>query len=234
MRRLFIKAIPSSANKLYITIPDGPFPEKAFALDNPINFRVPKLERLDDKPHVIYTGNPSTLWTQSLGNTRKDRLGPFFKKISQHNIHIFIGANGDTKKLPNIHLQPRRFENTDLFNSTYSRYISQFDAHLVFMNEYNSSIRRRVYGALGTRFAYALTATAPIVTTQTSKFIEEFWQSSPLGFTFNSVESLVTSLYDKESLESFRCNMKQNHKYYSFESNSIRINEFFYKIFKNR
>ncbi|VEP16636.1 hypothetical protein H1P_4780002 [Hyella patelloides LEGE 07179] len=206
-----------------------PFLEKAFSSSGRVDLDVPKLECYDKNPHIIFTGNASKLWTKTLRHGRKDTLGPFLKRLSQHDIHIFVKEKAETKGLSNLHLFPT-FYNPDLMNGKFSQYISQFDAHLVMYNEFNGTSRRRVASGLATRFAYAIASTSPIALTDTSKFIEEYPQDTPFWFTFRGVKDLAESLHNKQLLKSLRNNMEKVHRTYAFESQSQHIAQFFEKI----
>jgi hypothetical protein len=228
-QRLFSQKVPSARDKPYLVMVE-PFFKRAFASDGIVYSSVPRLERFDENPHIIFTGRGSKLWCKKYElRGRKDALGLFFSKLAERGIHIFLSPQADTKGLPNLHLYPD-FSNEDLFEGRFAQYISQFDAHLVMYNEYNDTMRRWVSSGLSTRFAYALTATAPIAVTKTSKFVEDLWQDTPFGFTFSNVEDLVESLYDKQKLTLLRHNMEKVHRSYSFESQSERVAQFFEEI----
>jgi hypothetical protein len=205
-----------------------PFPERVFASPGIINY-MPHLKRFDDSPHIIFTGRADRLWRKSF-RCNRDAIGPFLKQLSQRGVHIFLDPRADTKGLPNLHLQPQIFFDVNVFESGYSQYISQFDAHLVMYNECNKTNRTRVSGSLGTRLAYALTSICPIAVTRTSKFMEELWQDTPFGFTFKDVDDLVESLRNTQLLTLLRHNMKNIHRSYAFESQGKHIDRFFREI----
>ena len=165
-RKLFNRNVPSSSNKPSAVMIE-PFLKKAFSSGR-LDSDVPQLERYDENPHIIFTGNATKLWTKSIRHSRKDALGAFLNRLSQHDIHVFVKEKADTKGLSNLHLFPT-FYNPDLINGKFSQYISQFDSHLVIYNEFNETSRRRVASGLATRFAYAITSTCPIAVTHTSK-----------------------------------------------------------------
>lgn len=228
-RKLFSQNVPSSTNKPYLVTIE-PFLERSFFSDDgEVNSDIPKLKRHDRNPHVIFTGNGTKLWNNSLRNDRKDSLGSFLQKLSRQNIHIFIDQRANTKGIKNLHLLPTRFNNLDIMNGKFSQYISQFDAQLVIYNEFNSVSRRRFASGLGTRFAYAITSNCPIVVTNNSRFIKEYSPDTPFWFDFSNIEDLVKSLNNKQLLNSLRQNMKTVHKSYSFESQSKQVADFLEK-----
>ncbi|MEM7557380.1 MAG: hypothetical protein AAF378_25495 [Cyanobacteria bacterium P01_A01_bin.84] len=224
-QNLFSQKIPSASNKPYIAMIE-PFFDRAFSSKKIADANVPRLERFDKNPHIIFTGRGNYLWSKPWTRFRRDALGLFLSKLAKRGIHIFLSSQADTKGLPNLHKYPN-FSNEDIFEGRFSQYISQFDAHLVMYNEYNNIMRRWTSSGLSTRFAYSLTATAPIAVTKTSKFVEELWKDTPFGFTFTNTEDLAQSLYDKQYLTLLSHNMEKIHRSYSFESQSKRIAEFF-------
>ncbi|NJK57592.1 MAG: hypothetical protein HC939_17105 [Pleurocapsa sp. SU_5_0] len=225
-RQLFVKNVPSSSNKPFLIMIE-PFLEKSFfSNDDKIDSDIPKLKRYDQNPHVIFTGNGKKLWNKSLSHDRKDALGPFLEKLSQREIHIFVDQRANTKGLSNLHLLPTRFNNLDIMNAKFSQYISQFDAHLVVYNEFNSTSRRKVASGLGTRFACAVASTCPIAVTSNSTFVKEYSPDAPFWFTFSNINDLVKSLHNKQLLESLSQNMKTVHRSYTFEFQSKRVVHF--------
>ncbi|MFB2768847.1 hypothetical protein ACE1AT_06075 [Pelatocladus sp. BLCC-F211] len=228
-RHLFLKKIPTAANKPYLVMV-APFFKKAFSSNNIQDYTVPKLERFDGNPHIIFTGNSRELWNNNfLQNQHRDALGKFFKQLAKCNVHIFIHPQGNTRNISNLHLYPD-FSNEDIFTGRFAQYISQFDAHLVMYNEYNSTIRRWVSSGLSTRFAYALTSTTPLAVTKTSKFVEEHWKGTPFGFTFSDIDNLAKSLHNKQMLALLRRNLEKIHISYAFEYQSHHVAQFFNKI----
>lgn len=228
MRRLFCQKIETATGKPYFNIVE-PFLEKAFDGYADHQPDIPKLERVDNSPYVIFTGRGSALWkTFSLGD-RRDALGNFFKKLAARGVHVFLSPNSDTKNLPNLHHYPY-FSNQDLYEGRFAQYISQFDAHVVMYNECSGTMKRWVSTGLSTRFAYALTATAPLAVSQTSQFAEELWHDLPFGFSFQNPIDLSISLHDRSKLALLRSNMQQVHRSYSFESQARRIADFFESI----
>lgn len=229
MRRLFLQKIPASHDRPYLIMVE-PFFEKAFASHGIVDSNIPRLERFNENPHIIiFTGRGVKLWSKNSLNDRRDALGPFFKRLAERGVHIFLPPKADTKGLPNLHLYPE-FSNADLFEGRFAQYISQFDAHLVIYNEWNGTIRRWVSSGLSTRLAYSLTSTSPLAVTHTSKFIEEYWKDTPFGFTFCDVEDLVKSLYNTQMLTLLRQNMEQVHRSYAFESQGEHVAQFFKEI----
>ena len=225
MREMFLRNVPAANPQPYLVMVE-PFFEEAFA-DEVTDSTVPQLKRLDEHPHVIFTGRGTELWRSfSFSNRRRDALGSFFRQLANHNIHVYLPAQAEIKNIPNFHCYPN-FSNDDLFKGRFAQYLSQFDAHLVMYNEYNNIMRRWVTTGLSTRFASAITSVTPLALTKTSQFAEEYWQDTPFGFTFSNVEDLVQSLRDRQMLTTLRQNMKRVHRSYSFEAQSDRLSQFF-------
>ncbi len=218
MRALFHKRVPSSRGKPYLTIVE-PFLRQAFAVSAGDN--VPRLERLDEEPHVIFTGRGDKLWTKD-PRFAKDAVGPFLGSLAEQGVHVFVPQRSDKKGLVNLHRYPE-FSNADLFKGKFAQYVSQFDAHLAIYNECNATIRRRVSTGLSTRLAFAMVATSPIAVTRTSKFIEEYWQQRPFGFYVDSVENLSERLRRTDELAYLRANLEEVHLSYAFEMQAERI-----------
>ncbi|MGK7922756.1 MAG: hypothetical protein AB4080_22410 [Trichodesmium sp.] len=228
MAELFWKRTPAAKKKPYLNLIE-PFLKNAFAKDEEENINIPKLERFDNSPHIIFTGRADKLWSQDF-RSKKDAVGLFLGQIAERGVHVFILEVGDTKGIPNLHLYPE-FSNAELFTGKFAQYISQFDAQLVIYNESNGTFRRRTATGLSTRLAFAMTATSPVVVTTNSKFVEEYWGDTPFGFTFENVDDLVASLGDRELLTLLRQNMKKVHLSYAFESQANRLIDFFQKLF---
>jgi len=142
---------------------------------------------------------------------------------------VFVNGYADLKNNAKLNRYPA-FSNADMLEGRFARYISQFDAHLIFYNELNNTIRRRVTSGLSTRLAFSLTSTCPIAVSQTSQFIHEYWSDAPFGFMFKQVDDLVESLQDSQKLDILRSNMGKVHRSFSFEAQSDRINQFFKNI----
>ena len=227
MRQLFCQRVPSSRGKTYIAM-IMPFLKKAFDRNNVSSSDVPQLKRIDEHPHVIFTGRGDKLWTKDY-RMAKDAVGPFLVQLAKRGVHVFISHSVDLEEVPNLHSYPK-FSNADLFEGRFSQYVSQFDAHLAIYNECNGTIRRRVSTSLSTRLAFAITSASPIAVTQTSQFIQEYWHDTPFGFTFTDVDDLVASLHDKHLLTSLRLNMHKVHLSHSFESQGKRVTQFLQKI----
>ena len=227
-RKLFFKAVKQASTKPSMVMID-PFFESAFSSsykERVFEDKVLKLHRFDDQPHVIFTGNARKLWDKPVGHGGKDALGPFFKDLSQHGVHIFVHESADLRDIPNLHTFPT-FHNPDLINGSFSRYISQFDAHLVIYNEHTPTEVRRVSTGLATRFSYALTATCPIAVTETSIFAKNLWKDCPFGFSFKDIEDLAIFLRDQGRLRMLRSNMEKLHKRFSFEAQVPALKKFF-------
>ncbi len=231
MRQLFCQKVPSSRSKAYLAI-IMPFLKKAFAVDGLGSSNVTQLERFDEHPHVIFTGRADKLWTKDF-RMAADALGPFLVQLAKRGVHVFVSHSADSKGCPNFHSYPN-FSNADLFEGRFSRYISQFDAHLTIYNESNQTIRRRVSTSLSTRLAFALASTAPVAVTRTSQFIQEYWADTPFGFAFTGVDELAASLYDQQLLASLRSNMSRVHLSYAFESQGDRVTGFFKEVLEPR
>ena len=224
MRQLFCQQVFRAEDKPYLAAIE-PFLERSFDMEDVDFSKNLKLERIDDQPHIIFTGNAENLWSNQYKN-RRDALGGFLSKLAESGVHIFVSHTADLKESKNLHLYPD-FSNADLLDSRFAQYISQFDAHLLIYNECNSTIRRRVASGLSTRLAFALTSTCPIIVSQTSQFIHEYWADSPFGFMFSDVDDLVKSLQDPQKLSVLRSNMEKVHRSFSFEAQSDRIHHFF-------
>jgi hypothetical protein len=228
MRKLFNRRIPSSRGKPYLTLVE-PFLKRAFDVGRVSDTGADKLERLDDNPHVIFTGRGDKLWSKDL-RFAKDALGPFLARLAECGVHVFVPQTADSRVLPdNLHLYPF-FSNRALFEGRFARYVSQFDAHLVLYNESNGTIRRRVSTGLSTRLAFALAATAPVALTRTCSFIEEYWGEDPFGLVFSDVGDLVASLRDKRLLTTLRSNMEKVHISHTFEAQKERIVRFLVQL----
>ena len=227
MRQLFCRRVPSARGKTYLAM-IMPFLEKAFVRNDVISSDIPQLKRLDKYPHVIFTGRGDKLWTKDY-KMAKDAVGSFLVKLAERGIHVFVSHSADLKGIPNLHPYPK-FSNADLFGGRFGQYVSQFDAHLAIYNECNDTICRRVSTSLSTRLAFAFTSTSPVVVTQRSQFVKEYWGDTPFGFNFTSVNDLVASLHDQHLLTSLRLNMNKMHLSHSFESQSERVERFLQKI----
>jgi hypothetical protein len=227
MRKLFEKTVPSSCGKPYLAMIE-PFLQPAFAdgIKNPLT--VAPLERLDDRPHVVFTGRGDKLWSKDI-RWSKDALGPFLGQLCDRGVHVFIPQEAEKKGLPNLHHYPY-FSNADLLEGRFAQYISQFDAHLAIYNDYNGTVRRRVSTGLSTRLAFAMTATSPVAVTESSQFMTEYWGDTPFGFMFRGVDDLVESLEDKGHLAWLRQNMKQVHQSFAFESQATRVTRLMQEI----
>jgi hypothetical protein len=224
MRRLFHRQVLPAAHKPYLALVE-PFPERAFDDSEPAHLPDDcRLRRSNNDPHVIFTGNASMLWSSGYREAR-EAVGEFLVQLARRNVQVFVNPAADLRAIPNLHHYPP-FCNAELLDGTFARYISQFDAHLVFYRERNGTIRRRVSSGLSTRFAFAMTSTCPIAVSRTSQFIHEHWSAAPFGFMFDRTDDLVESLNDRELLRRLRNNMRSTHRSYSFESCSGRISDF--------
>jgi hypothetical protein len=187
-----------------------------------------KLERMDHQPYVVFTGNAGSLWSRNYKEAR-DAVGKFLSGLADRGVHVFVNSQADLKNLANLHHYPT-FSNTDLLEGRFARYLSQFDAHLLFYNEFNNTIRRRVASGLSTRLTFAVTSTCPIAVSQTSQFMHEYWSDRPFGFMFRDIDDLVHSLKDQNKLDLYRSNLKKIHLSFSFESRTEDINNFLKSI----
>ena len=224
MRQLFCHQVFLAKSKPYLALIE-PFLESAFDLDRTELPQKLKLERVDGQPYVVFSGNANNLWSTHYKEVR-DAVGKFLSCLADRDIHVFVNGNADLRNNLNLHHYPT-FSNADLLEGRFARYISQFDAHLIFYNELNDTIRRRVTSGLSTRLAFALTSTCPIIVSQTSQFIHEYWADAPFGFMFNEVDDLVESLQDSQKLSVLRSNMEKVHRSFSFEAQSDRIHQLF-------
>ena len=227
MKDLFCRQVFLAKSKPYLALIE-PFPESAFDLEKIELPQELKLERVDDQPHVVFTGNAASLWSTNYKEAR-DAVGNFLSHLAERDVHVFVNGYADLKNNAKLHHYPA-FSNADMLEGRFARYISQFDAHLIFYNELNNTIRRRVTSGLSTRLAFSLTSTCPIAVSQTSQFIHEYWSDAPFGFMFKQVDDLVESLQDSQKLDILRSNMGKVHRSFSFEAQSDRINQFFKNI----
>ena len=225
MRDAFCQQIATAAKKPYLVMVH-PFFESAFYSKEVSITKDLQLERFDDKPHVIFTGNAGHLWNRRYDNYAKDAVGEFLALLASKEVHIFVNPAADLKGIKGLHHYPA-FSNGDMLNGRFSSYISQFDAHLIIYKEYNGTNRRRSARSLSTRFAFSLTSTCPIIVSQTSQFIHEYWLDMPFGFMFKQVDDLVESLNDSKKLSVLRSNMEKVHRKFSFEAQTNRIHRLF-------
>ncbi|MGA7932344.1 MAG: hypothetical protein WCA35_02070 [Kovacikia sp.] len=225
MRDAFCRQIVTAMKKPHLVMVH-PFFESAFCSKDVGITEDLKLERFDEKPHIIFTGNAGKLWNRRYDNYAKDALGEFLALLASKGVHVFVNPIADLKGINGLHHYPV-FSNADLLGGRFSSYISQFDAHLIIYKENNGTNRRRSARCLSTRFAFALTSICPIVVSQTSQFVHEYWAETPFGFMFNQVDDLVESLQDSQKLSVFRSNMEKVHRSFSFEAQSDRIHQMF-------
>lgn len=223
MCKLFYQQVFLAKNKPYLALIE-PFPESAFDLGKTELPQELKLERIDNQPYVVFTGNAESLWS-TYYKQAQNAVGQFLLRLAARGVHIFVNNNADLKNIANLHHYPA-FSNADLLEGRFARYLSQFDAHLIFYNELNNTIRRRVASGLSTRLAFSLTSTCPIAVSQTSQFIHEYWSDRPFGFMFRDVDDLANSLQDRKKLDLLRANMEKVHFYFSIESQNERIYKF--------
>ncbi len=224
MHQLFCQQVFLAKRKPYLALVE-PFPESAFDLGGTELPQELKLERTDSQPYVVFTGNAGSLWSANYKQAR-DAVGKCLSGLADRGIHVFVNNNANLKNIANLHHYPA-FSNADLLEGRFAGYISQFDAHLIFYNELNSTIRRRVASGLSTRLAFALTSTCPIVVSQTSQFIYEYWAEKPFGFMFSDVDDLTHSLHNLQKLSILQSNMKKVHRSFSFEAQTDRIHQLF-------
>ncbi|MFB2839737.1 hypothetical protein [Floridanema evergladense] len=227
MRQLFSQQVFFAKKKLYLALIE-PFLESAFDLGGTELPQELKLERIDNQPYIVFTGNAGSLWSNNYKDAR-DAVGSFLSRLAERGVHIFVNGNADLKNITKLHHYPA-FSNTDLLAGRFAKYISQFDAHLIFYNELNNTIKRRVASGLSTRLAFALTSTCPIAISQTSQFVHEYWGEKPFGFMFKDLDDLVESLHDSQKLSLLRSNMEQVHRSFSFEAQSDRIHQLFKEV----
>lgn len=225
MRDVFCHQIATAAKKPYLVMVH-PFFESAFYSKEVSITKDLKLERFDDKPHIIFTGNAGNLWSRRYDNYAKDALGEFLALLASKEVHVFVNPVADLKEIKGLHHYPA-FSNADILSGRFSSYISQFDAHLIIYKEYNGTNRRRSARSLSTRFAFSLTSTCPIIVSQASQFIHEYWSDMPFGFMFKQVDDLVESLHDSQKLSVLRSNMEKVHRSFSFEAQTNSIHQLF-------
>jgi len=225
MRNAFCQQITKAAKKPSLVMVH-PFFESAFCSKDISITEDLKLERFDQKPHIIFTGNAGKLWHRRYDNYAKDALGEFLALLASKDVHVFVNPIADLKGINGLHHYPT-FSNADMLSGRFSSYISQFDAHLIVYKEYNGTNRRRSARSLSTRFAFSLTSTCPIIVSQTSQFVHEYWLDAPFGFMFKQVDDLVESLQDSQKLDVLRSNMEKVHRTFSFEAQSDRIHQLF-------
>lgn len=225
MAEMFCARVAHARNKPYLAMIE-PFLEMSYG--NPLMSDIPVLKRLDERPHVIFTGRSDLLWTRDV-RMRKDAVGPFLKRLARRGIHVFVQTGSDLRGIPNLHCYPR-FSNKELFDGRFASFVSQFDAHLVFYNEWNATIRRRVSTGLSTRLAFAMTATAPVACSSRSSFILEYWDDRPFGLMFDNPDDLAERLFDQRLIKRLRANMRERNKGFSFESLSDRISTFLRQV----
>lgn len=221
MKRNFCRALPMYKRKAHLCVIE-PFPVSTFA--RAMSNAKPQLQRLDTLPHVIFTGRGDLLWSTT-ANMRKDAVGPMLEQLSSYGVHVFVPHDADTRNLPLMHRYPY-FSNQSLLEGEFSVYLSDFDAHLVFYNEFNSTIRRRVSNGLSTRFALAITASSPIVVSSSSTFVKEYWSNDAMGFTFESMTDLYEQLLNRPALDTFRQALNENGISHSFDAKRQDIEAF--------
>lgn len=228
MRDAFCQHIPRAAKKPYLLMVH-PFFESAFYSKEVSLTEDLQLKRFDDKPHIIFTGNALKLWNRRYDNHAKDALGEFLALLASKDVHVFVNPVADLKGIKGLHHYPN-FSNADILNGLFANYISQFDAHVIIYREYNDTNRRRSARSLSTRFAFSLTSTCPIIVSQTSQFVHEYWGDKPFGFMFKDVDDLVESLHNSQKLSVLRSNMEKVHRSFSFEAQIDRIHQLFKEV----
>lgn len=133
MRDAFVRQIGAAAKKPYLVMVH-PFFESTFHSENGTISEDLKLKRLDERPHVIFTGNAGKLWSRRYDNYAKDALGDFLAALAAKDVQVFVNPIADLKGIKNLHHYPA-FTNADMLGGRFASYISQFDAHLLMYRE---------------------------------------------------------------------------------------------------
>jgi hypothetical protein len=221
MQEKFIIDIPESRHLHHISMIE-PICKKSFVSELlPNKNPIPEIPRSDENPRIVFTGRSDLLFSKRFSE-KKDALGAFIQKLASNKIHIFIQETSENIESKYIHFLKKGLSVED---GTLGRYLSQFDAHLVMYNEFNSTIKKRVSLGLGTRFAYALTFPCPIIVTETTQFAIDLFRKKKLGFVYHE-NDFLEHLRDKEQLQDIKSNFKDNAQIFSYEAMSDELNQF--------
>jgi len=87
MKDLFCRQVFLAKSKPYLALIE-PFPESAFDLEKIELPQELKLERVDDQPHVVFTGNAASLWSTNYKEAR-DAVGNFLSHLADRGVHVF-------------------------------------------------------------------------------------------------------------------------------------------------
>ena len=171
------------------------------------------LKKHDDRPHIIFIGRTDFSWDF---RRAKDNVIFTLKILERNMVHVYIQATNKIKESKYIHYYPS-FSNNEILDSTFSSYLSQFDASLAIYSKFSAG--REKYG-MATRFAISLTAGIPIITKSSASFAGTMFRKHKNGFTYDSSGDLIKQLNDKRKMEIYRINAMSNRKIFSFESMS--------------
>ena len=186
----------------------------------------PEFERIDDKPHVVFTGTTRNL-TSSQSNYRKDAVGAFLKGLSEQKIHVYLQP-GALEENDYLHYLPK---NLSIQNGQLSNYLSNFDAHLVIYNEFNTIISTRVRCGLGTRYAFGQTFPVPMMVSEKASFARKEFQTYSIGSFFRDMNDLKYQLSDAKALADKKLAFKGCIEELTFENRyQIQLSDFMRQI----
>jgi len=182
----------------YITRKFGVNPERCYVLPDylPRSFQgfkgvadVPRVERTDIEPRIIYLGAPERF------GRHIDALDEHFLEIAHTRTHIYCATLGARVRSTGFgHTYPR-FGNEEVFSGRLSRYAAQFDATLVVYNIPEKSERFR--STYPTRFFAAVACGLPIaLRAENLNACERFLKEHGIGFTYRSADELRGKLLD--------------------------------------
>lgn len=213
MEARFRQAVPEAARSHHAAFPEA-FPRSAWADRAPP--WGPRLARRSPAPHVVFVGRGDRLWSLRPSEI-KDALGPRLARLAAQGVEVFVPSGSDTRGVPGLHPYPY-FRNAELFDGTFARYLSDFDAQLVVYREPNGTVARRVAAGLSTRLATALTATAPLVVSPGSTFLAEHEGDGPLALRWTSDAALVAALSDAAGLAALRAALAERGPSFALEA----------------
>lgn len=218
MRKLFETALGVNDRPGIVMM--EPFLSAVFADETP-----PRTDHLvPGSPNVVFIGRADRLYARD-PRIRKDAVGYLLEGLAARRVTVHVASNAGLRLGSRLVRYPY-FRNAEIFDGTFARFLSSFDANLAIYNEQSLVMRQQSALGLSTRFALALAARAPIAVSESAAFARDLFRQHAFGFTFSDIPDLARKLHDRGLMADLKSRYPDLRPVFSFEACRPRLEAF--------
>jgi hypothetical protein len=178
-------------------------------------------------PHLVFTGR-SDLLRGTDHRMRKDGLIDMLRDYLRTGAEIDVQRPIDESEAEALQKEGfgfyPHFSGSEMLDGSFASYLGRYDGQIVTYRIHNGTVKRRVSGALSTRWAFGLASPAPLVVPLEADFAKSFFSHYEVGWAVPSPEVAVRYISTRGARA--RENWVEHHHRWTAEGLSSRLLDF--------